>query len=154
WSSACLKSSRSTRPIISSIVRKPSAAMCSRTSSARNRKKFTTDSGRPPKRLRSSGSWVAMPTGQVLRWQTRIMMQPITTSGDELHVHARLGVGVLQVVDELLDVLDRVDVVVRWWRDELDARGREADLGDPGIDLAAGELAALAGLGALRHLDL
>ena len=26
---------------------------------------------------RSSGSWVAMPTGQVLRWHTRIMMQPM-----------------------------------------------------------------------------
>ena len=33
--------------------------------------------------------------------------------GDQLHVHARLGVGVLQIVDELLDVLDGVDVVVR-----------------------------------------
>ena len=41
--------------------------MCSRTSSATNRKKFTTWSAWPAKRLRSSGSWVAMPTGQVLR---------------------------------------------------------------------------------------
>ena len=32
-------------------------------------------------RLRSSGFWVATPTGQVSRWQTRIMMQPDTTSG-------------------------------------------------------------------------
>jgi hypothetical protein len=31
--------------------------------------------------LRSSGFWVATPTGQVSRWQTRIMMQPDTTSG-------------------------------------------------------------------------
>jgi hypothetical protein len=30
---------------------------------------------------RSSGFWVATPTGQVSRWQTRIMMQPDTTSG-------------------------------------------------------------------------
>ena len=35
----------------------------------------------PRKRARSSGSWVAIPTGQVLRWQTRIMMQPIAISG-------------------------------------------------------------------------
>ena len=41
---------------------------------------------------------------------------------DELHVHARLRVGVLQVVDELLDVLDGVDVVVRRRADEPDAR--------------------------------
>ena len=32
-------------------------------------------------RLRSSGFWVATPTGQVSRWQTRIMTQPCTTSG-------------------------------------------------------------------------
>ena len=38
--------------------------------------------------------------------------------GDELHVHARLGVGVLEVVDELGEILDRVDVVVRRRRDE------------------------------------
>ncbi len=41
----------------------------------------TTNSGRPVKRLRSSGFWVAIPTGQVSRWQTRIMTQPLTTSG-------------------------------------------------------------------------
>jgi hypothetical protein len=32
--------------------------------------------GLPLKRARSSGFWVATPTGQVSRWQTRIMMQP------------------------------------------------------------------------------
>ena len=32
--------------------------------------------GCPEKRARSSGFWVAMPTGQVSRWQTRIRMQP------------------------------------------------------------------------------
>jgi hypothetical protein len=55
--------------------------MSSRTSSAMKRKKLTTCSGLPANFLRSSGSCVAMPTGQVFRWQTRIMMQPITTSG-------------------------------------------------------------------------
>ena len=35
----------------------------------------------PLKRLRSSGSWVAIPTGQVFRWQARIMMQPVAISG-------------------------------------------------------------------------
>ena len=37
--------------------------------------------GLPANFLRSSGSWVAMPTGQVFRWQTRIMMQPRAISG-------------------------------------------------------------------------
>ncbi len=74
-------SSRSLRPIISSSVRKPSLAMSSRTSSAMNRKKLTTCSAWPANFSRSFGFCVAMPTGQVSRWQTRIMMQPMTTSG-------------------------------------------------------------------------
>ena len=35
----------------------------------------------PVKRLRNTGSWVATPTGQVLRWHLRIMMQPEAISG-------------------------------------------------------------------------
>ena len=80
-STAWRVSSISAWPIASARVRNPSAARCSRTSSAMNSKKFTTNSGWPVNFLRSSGFWVAMPTGQVSRWQTRIMMQPLTTSG-------------------------------------------------------------------------
>src|SRR5690606_1321021 len=40
-----------------------------------------TCSGLPVKRLRSTGSCVATPTGQVLRWHLRIMMQPAAISG-------------------------------------------------------------------------
>src|SRR5665213_2206659 len=40
-----------------------------------------TCSGCPLKRLRSTGSCVATPTGQVLRWHLRIMMQPAAISG-------------------------------------------------------------------------
>ena len=69
-------------------------------------------------------------------------------------MHARRRVRVLEVVDQLLDVLDRVDVVVRWRADQADTRRRVPGLGDPRVHLVAGELAALAGLGALRHLDL
>ena len=229
-------------------VRKPSSASSSRTSSAMYSKKLTTNSALPVKRSRSTGFCVATPTGQVSRWQTRIMMQPETTSGavakpyssapssaaiddvaaglelavglhddpvaqaveqqrllglgeaelpgtagvlerrqrrgagaavvagdqhhvgvrlgdarrdradadlgDQLHVHAGRGVGVLQVVDQLREVLDRVDVVVRRRADQADARRGVPGLGDPRVDLVAGQLAALAGLGALRHLDL
>ena len=40
-----------------------------------------TCSGVPVKRLRSTGSWVAMPTGHVFRWHLRIMMQPLAING-------------------------------------------------------------------------
>ena len=40
-----------------------------------------TCSGWPTKRLRSTGSCVATPTGQVLRWHTRIITQPAAISG-------------------------------------------------------------------------
>lgn len=74
--------------------------------------------------------------------------------GDQLHVDAGDRVGVLEVVDQLSQVLDGVDVVVRRRRDEADAGRRVTRLGDPRVDLVAGQLAALAGLGALGHLDL
>ena len=45
------------------------------------RMKFTTYSGLPVKFARSAGFWVATPTGQVSRWQTRIITQPRTTRG-------------------------------------------------------------------------
>ena len=74
--------------------------------------------------------------------------------GDELHRHVGGRIDVLQVEDELRQILDRIDVVVRRRRDQADAGRRVAHLGDDGVDLVAGQLAALAGLRALRHLDL
>ena len=74
--------------------------------------------------------------------------------GDQLHRDAACGIDVLQVVDELRQILDRIDVVMRRRRDQADARRRVAHAGDVLVDLVAGQLAALAGLGALRHLDL
>ena len=74
--------------------------------------------------------------------------------GDQLDADAGVVVGVLQVVDQLRQILDRIDVVVRRRRDQAHARRRVPHLGDPRIDLAAGQLAALARLGALGHLDL
>ena len=73
---------------------------------------------------------------------------------DQLDRHARTGVGVLKIEDKLRQVLDGVDVVVRRRRDQADAGRGLTDLGDPGVDLLAGQVATLAGLGALSHLDL
>ena len=55
--------------------------MICRASSATKKKKLTTCSGVPAKRLRSSGSCVAIPTGHVFRWQARIITQPVAISG-------------------------------------------------------------------------
>ena len=74
--------------------------------------------------------------------------------GHQLHRHPRIGVDGLQVVDELGQILDRIDVVVRGRRDQGRARHGVAHPGDELGDLEAGQLPALAGLGALRHLDL
>ena len=74
--------------------------------------------------------------------------------GDQLDVDPRLRVGVLEVVDQLREVLDRVDVVVRRRGDQADARRGVPGLRHPRVDLVAGQLTALAGLGALGHLDL
>lgn len=73
---------------------------------------------------------------------------------DELDGDAGARVGALEVVDELFEVLDRVDVVVRRRRDESDSGGRVTGAGDRLGDLVAGELSSLSRLGSLRHLDL
>src|SRR4029079_9474918 len=74
--------------------------------------------------------------------------------GDQLHVHAGRGTGGLEVVDPLREVLDRVDVGVRRRADQADAGRGVPGLGDPGVHLVPGQLATLAGLGTLGHLDL
>mmetsp|Transcript_9151 Transcript_9151/g.30125 ORF Transcript_9151/g.30125 Transcript_9151/m.30125 type:complete len:265 (-) Transcript_9151:820-1614(-) len=68
---------RSLRPIISSRERYPMRASVSRISLATKTKKFTRSAGVPGKRARSSSRCDATPTGQLLVWQTRAMMQPV-----------------------------------------------------------------------------
>src|SRR4029077_13508479 len=74
--------------------------------------------------------------------------------GDELDPDAGARIDRLEVVDQLCEVLDRVDVVVWWRRDELHARLRMPQTGDEARDFEPGQLAALARLRALRDLDL
>src|SRR5204863_4065525 len=73
---------------------------------------------------------------------------------DELHRHGCSRIDLLQVEDELREVFDRVDVVVRRRRDQRDAGLRVTKARDLLGHFVAGELAALTGLGALRDLDL
>mmetsp|Transcript_60830 Transcript_60830/g.98503 ORF Transcript_60830/g.98503 Transcript_60830/m.98503 type:complete len:592 (-) Transcript_60830:166-1941(-) len=71
-------------------------------------------------------------------------------------LHRDLGGGgdLVQIEDELSKVLDRVEVVVRRRRDELDALHAVTQPGDVLVNLRPWELAAFAWLGALRDLDL
>ncbi len=57
--------------------------------------------------------------------------------GDQLDADVRTRVHVFQIVDQLRQVLDRVDVVVRRWRNQTDARHRMAQVADVLADLAA-----------------
>lgn len=74
--------------------------------------------------------------------------------GHQLHADERFGIDILQVEDQLGQVLDRIDVVVRRRRDERDAGNRVAGAGDHLIDLEARQLTSLARLRALGDLDL
>ncbi len=74
--------------------------------------------------------------------------------GHELHANTGARVDLLEVVNQLGQILDGIDVVMRRRRDERDAGHRVAELGDVRTHLVTGQLAALAGLGTLGHLDL
>ncbi len=74
--------------------------------------------------------------------------------GHQLHRNARARIDVLQIVDELRQIFDRIDVVVRRRRNQAHAGNGVAHARDRLIHFVAGQLAALAGLRALRHLDL
>mmetsp|Transcript_15198 Transcript_15198/g.40154 ORF Transcript_15198/g.40154 Transcript_15198/m.40154 type:complete len:270 (+) Transcript_15198:1597-2406(+) len=60
----------------------------------------------------------------------------------------------MQVMNELREILDRVDVVVRRRRDERHAWLAPPELGDVRRHLLARQLSTLARLGTLSHLDL
>src|SRR5690606_6270438 len=77
-----------------------------------------------------------------------------TNLGNELHADAGTRVAGCQVVDELRAVRDRLNVMVRGRANEAHTGRRMAYFSDPRVHLRAGELAALAGLRALGHLDL
>lgn len=59
---------------------------------------------------------------------------------DKLDRDSRAGAGALEIVDELLQILDRVDVVVRRWRDETDTWSRVTSSCNALANLVAGQL--------------
>ena len=73
---------------------------------------------------------------------------------NQLDADAGPLVGILQIVDQFGQIFNRVNVMVRRRRNQAHAGRRMAHLGDPGINLGARQLTALARLGPLGHLDL
>src|SRR5437762_2268597 len=115
-----------------------------------------TCSGLPWNFLRSSGSCVATPTGQVLRWQTRIMMQPEEMSGAVEKPISSAPRSMAMATSRPVLVWPSGWTMTRPRRrgDEADAGGGVAYFADVGIDFVAGELATFAGFCALGHFDL
>ncbi|GAC1615572.1 MAG: hypothetical protein NVS9B12_15760 [Vulcanimicrobiaceae bacterium] len=74
--------------------------------------------------------------------------------GDEFDADAGLRVGVFQIVDQLGQVFDGVNIVMRRRRNQPDAGSRVTHARNLRIDLVAGQLTTFAGLGSLRDFDL
>ena len=98
--------------------------------------------------------WPEIRMTSALALATPAAIVPMPVRATSFTQTARVGIDLLEVVDELRQVLDRIDVVVRRRRDQHDAGRGMAQLGDHLGHLEAGQLAALAGLGALGDLDL
>ena len=99
-------------------------------------------------------TWPETRITSALALATPAAIVPMPASETSFTHDPGVGVDLLQVVDELGQVLDRVDVVVRRRRDQGDAGRGVAQAGDLDRDLEARQLAALAGLGTLGDLDL
>mmetsp|Transcript_51252 Transcript_51252/g.116742 ORF Transcript_51252/g.116742 Transcript_51252/m.116742 type:complete len:220 (-) Transcript_51252:3061-3720(-) len=74
--------------------------------------------------------------------------------GHQLHAHIRSRVGILQIKDQLGQILNGIDVVVRGRRNQPNTGGGLSGLGDVFQNLPPRQLTALSRLRPLRHLDL
>jgi hypothetical protein len=74
-------------------------------------------------------------------------------AGHKFYSDARARIDGAKIVDELRQIFDAVDVVMRGRRDQRRAGRGMANARDVGGDFFRGKLAAFAGLGPLRHLD-
>ena len=63
-------------------------------------------------------------------------------------------INVFQIMDQLRQIFDRINIVMRRRRNQADTRHRETQLGDVIGDFMSRQLTTFARLGALRHLDL
>ena len=114
----------------------------------------------PPYLIDDSGEAPVPPESPLIKHLVRMRLGHAGRDGadadfrHQLYRHRRIGIGILEVEDQLREVFDRIDVVVRRRRDELHAGRGITKLRDILIDLMARQLAAFTRLRALRHLDL
>ena len=73
---------------------------------------------------------------------------------NQLDADAGIPVGVFQIENQLGQILDGIDIMMGRRTHQRDAGRGAAGSGDPGIDLASGQVAAFSGFRALCHLDL
>ena len=73
---------------------------------------------------------------------------------DQLDADIGLRVGVFQVMDQLRQVFNGINIVMRWRRNQANTGFCEAQLRDHVIDLVAGQLTAFARLGPLSDFNL
>ncbi len=77
-----------------------------------------------------------------------------TRLAHELHVNIGRRVRAFEVEDELFQVFNRIDVVVRGWRNEAHTGSAMTQTSNPGVHLVRRKLSTFAGFCPLRHLDL
>ena len=108
------------------------------------------------RKRRSTGSAVMTGNDDVVRFcfGNAGSNRPDTLLAYELHADVRLVVGHLEISDQLCQVLDRVNVMMRRWRDQADTGDGVTQLSNVFADLMARQLTAFAGFCALTHLDL
>ena len=77
-----------------------------------------------------------------------------THFGNQLDVNTCERVRIFQVMNELLEIFNRIDVMVWRWANETNTRGGVARLRNPRVHLVTGQLTALTRLRTLSHFDL
>ena len=74
--------------------------------------------------------------------------------GNQFYRNPRFRIGIAQIINQLRQILDRINVVMRRRRDQADIRHRMTDTRNKRIHLMSGKLAALTRFRPLSHLDL
>ena len=77
-----------------------------------------------------------------------------TRLGYQLDRHQRSRINLFQVKDQLRQIFDGIDVVMRRWRNKCDARHSITQASNQLVYLTTRQLTTFAGLGTLRDLDL